>query len=114
MFSVPSFHKNHYCRVLCYCCCCICSNDDSGDGHVAIGSPDSRKKHAGLVSTVGSGIPFARFPTIKCISTICIFLPMSLTVEARNKRESATLNALLSCLLFLGSVKVVMFFLFLI
>ena len=92
MFSVPSFHKNHYFRVLCYCCCCICSNDDSGDVHVAIGSPDSRKKHAGVVSTVASGILFARFPTIKCISTIRSFLLMSLTVEARNKRESAALR----------------------
>ena len=46
-----------------------------------------------LVSTAASGILFARFPRVECISTICSFLMTSLTVEARNKRESAAFNA---------------------
>ena len=40
-----------------------------------------------VVSTVASGILFACFPTVECISTICSFLLTSLTVEARNRRE---------------------------
>ena len=46
-----------------------------------------------VVSTVVSGILFVRFPTVECISTIYSFFLTSLTVEARNKRESAALNA---------------------
>ena len=46
-----------------------------------------------VVSTVISGILFARFPTVKCIPTICSFLLTSLTVEAKNKRRSTALSA---------------------
>ena len=47
-----------------------------------------------VVSTVISGILLARFHTIECIPTICSFLLTSLTVEARNKRESTTFSEL--------------------
>ena len=46
-----------------------------------------------IVSTVISGVLFAHFSTVECILTICSFLLTSLTAEARNKRESAALNA---------------------
>ena len=41
-----------------------------------------------VVSTVISGILFARFPTVECVPTVYSFLVTSLTVEARNERES--------------------------
>ena len=41
-----------------------------------------------VVSTVISGVLFARFPTVKCVPTVYSFLVTSLTVEARNEREN--------------------------
>ena len=46
-----------------------------------------------VVLIVVSGILFARFRTVKCIPTICSFLLMSITVEARNKRVNIALSA---------------------
>ena len=43
-----------------------------------------------VVLTVVSGILF--FPTVKCIPNHCSFLLTSLTVEARNKRESTAFS----------------------
>ena len=45
-----------------------------------------------VVSTVASGVFFAHFPTVECVSTISSFLLMSLTVQAGKERESAALK----------------------
>ena len=55
-----------------------------------------------VVSTVASGILFARFPTVECVLTKCSFLLTSSIVEARNKRKSAALNVLLPMNVVLG------------
>ena len=41
-----------------------------------------------VVSTIKSGVLFARFSIVEFIPTIYSFLVTSLTVEARNERES--------------------------
>ena len=40
-----------------------------------------------VVSTIISGVLFARFSTVDCVPTVCSFLVTSLTAEARNERE---------------------------
>ena len=48
-----------------------------------------------IVSTVISGILFARFPTVEFVPTEYSFLVTSLTVVARNERESQLFALLL-------------------
>ena len=45
-----------------------------------------------VVSTVVSGILFARFSTVESIPTVLSFLLTSLTVEERNESETFRLN----------------------